>query len=185
MASSLKYVNKHEPANQPIQEHTVLIKEKIRAFNSIVSILAQIQQGPPFKDNEMLNKNPPNRGERLQLKLSNAFAHLAVADTEVVAVTLYTPEELSVMAWIQDQNLGDQDKPEASQNTPNSELMPKSLWDKICWLFACNTRNSDMRPGSKYQGPCITKATPPMDYLKRGDSKEALLQYLDDFFKKW
>jgi hypothetical protein len=103
-----------------------------------VSILAQIQQGPPFQDNEMPNKNPPNRDERLQLKLSIAFAHLAVADTDVVAVTLYTPEKLTVVAWIQDQNSGDQDKPEPAQDTQ---------------------KEPELMPGSNYQGPSIVKPT--------------------------
>lgn len=183
MASLVKKYFK-KSANQPVQEHTTSTKEKIRAFNSIVSILAQIQQGPPFQDNEMPNKNPPDRGERLQLKLSNAFAHLAVADVDVVAATLYTPTKLTVMAWIQDQNSDDQDKPEPAQNT-QKEPESISLWDKICWLFACNTANDAMRPGSNYQGPSIVKATPPMDYPKRSDSKEALLQYLNDFPKNW
>jgi hypothetical protein len=61
-----------EPA-EAIQENTTndTTREKIRAFNSIISILAQIQQpGPLFQENEMLNKNPPNRAELSQLKLS-------------------------------------------------------------------------------------------------------------------
>jgi hypothetical protein len=185
MASLKKYFKKS--ADPPVQEHITSTKEKIRAFNSIVSILAQIQQGPPFQDNEMRNKNPPNRGERLQLKLSNAFVHLAVADIDVVAATLFTPEEITVMAWIQDQNSDDQDEPEAAQDTQKEpELMPKSKlpWDKISWLFASNTANDDMRPGSNYQGPCIIKAMPPTDYPK-SDSKKALIQYLDNFPKKW
>ena len=175
-----------KPADQPVQEPST--KEKIRAFNSIVSILAQIQQVPPFRDDDMPNKNPPNRNEQLQLKLSNAFAHLVVANTDVVAATLYTPAELTVMAWIQDQNSGDQDEPAAAQDTqkePESKSKSILLWDKICWLFACNTANDAMRPGSDYQGPCIVKATPPMDYPKRGNSEENLLQYLNDFPKKW
>jgi len=184
-----KYFTKSAGPWQPVQERTQApsIKEKIRAFNSIVSILAQIQQGPPFQDYEMPNKNPPNRDERLQLKLSNAFAHLAITTNEVVAATLYTPEKLTIMTWMQDHNSGYQDEPEAAQDTQKeSESKPKStVWDKICWLFACNTANTDMRPGSNYQGPCIVKPTPPKDYSKRSDSKEALLQYLDDFPNKW
>jgi len=42
-----------------------------------------------------------------------------------------------------------------------------------------------MQPNSKYQGPSIDKARPPTDYPE-SDSKEALLQYLDNFpNKKW
>jgi len=78
-----KKVTDIEPVH--VQEH---IQDKIHAFNSIVSILAQIQQGPPFQDHEMPYKTPPSALERLQLKLSNAFAHLAVANTDVVAAAL-------------------------------------------------------------------------------------------------
>ena len=93
---------------QPVQEYIPTPQDKIRAFNSIVSILAQIQQGEPFKYDEIPSANPPDRSEQLQLKLSNAFAHLAVADTsEVVAATLYTPEELAVVTWMQDEDPND------------------------------------------------------------------------------
>jgi len=74
--------------------------EKICAFHSIVLILAQIQQGPPFGDKELVNGNPPTPGEWTQLKLLNAFAHLVVSSTEVVAATVYTLEELTIMVWI-------------------------------------------------------------------------------------
>jgi len=160
--------------------------EKIRAFHSIVSILAQIQQGPPFGDNELANGNPPSPAERSRLKLSNAFAHLAVSSTEVVAATVYTPEELTVMTWILDQDAGD-DEPGAQDTQTKSELKSKFqlFLDRFGWLFTFNTPNDAMRPASKYQGPSIVKATPPADYPE-GDSKETLLQYLDDFpTKKW
>jgi hypothetical protein len=180
---SLKNIFKKVADIEPVdvQER---IHDKIRAFNSIVSILAQIQQGPPFRDNEMSQKNPPNPVERVQLKLSNAFAHLAVANTDVVAATLYTPQALSVMTWLQDQSSDDedQDKPEAAQDTHQK---PRWLWDKICWLFATNTKNTDMRPGSSYPGPRIVKATPPMGYPEGSDTRVNLLEYLDEFPKKW
>lgn len=176
MASIRKLFN----VKEPVQEEVT--KKKIRAFNSIVSILAQIQQEPPFQDNGPLYQTLPDRGEKLQLRLSNAFAHLAVSNTSVVAATLYTPQKFSLMAWIQDLNSGDQD----TQKGPESKK-PKSisLWDRICWVLAYNTTNDAMRPGSNYQGPCIVKATPPTNYPKRSDPKEALIQYLDDYPKKW
>ena len=184
MHSFKKYFKKRSTTDQPVAEHTT--KDRIRAFSSIVSILAQIQQGPPFQDYELTNKNPPNRDEQLHLKLSNAFALLAVTDTSVAATTLYNPAELSVMAWIQEEYPGDQNK--AAQNTqkePDSRPISTLLWDKICLLFAFNTRNDAMRPGSNYKGPCIVKATPPTNYPKTQSDPAALLQYLDDFPKKW
>ena len=115
------------PNIQSVQEDIPTPQDKIRAFNSIVSILAQIQQGEPFKDDEIPIAYPPDRSERLQLKLSNAFAHLAVADTEVVAATLYTPEELAVMTWMQDQD---------SNDTKICDLKPGSSYEGPCIVRA-------------------------------------------------
>lgn len=155
-------------------------EDKIRAFHSIVSILAQIQQGPPFRDDEMAPKTPPNPEEVMRLRLSNAFAHLAVTDCEVVAATLYTPEKLTVMTWIQDQ-IQDQDAQD-TQPEPEPKSKTPSLWDRICCLFTCNTKKDAMRAGSDYKGPCIVKATQPKNYPMGGNSsKENLLQYLDNF----
>lgn len=166
---------------QPVQEYIPTPQDKIRAFNSIVSILAQIQQGEPFKYDEIPSANPPDQSEQLQLKLSNAFAHLAVADTsEVVAATLYTPEELAVVTWMQDEDPNDWDKPEAAQDTQKA-----SLWEKICWLFATNTKTRDLKPGSSYEGPRIVRAAPPPDYPTAGDSKANMLEYLGGFPKNW
>lgn len=161
--------------------------QKIHAFHSIVSILSQIQQGPPFGDKELANGSPPTPGERTRLKLSNAFAHLAVSSTEVVAATVYTPEELIIMAWIQDQDSGD-DKPETAQDTKKKSESKSTIQfflEKCSWLLAFNTPHNAMLPNSTYQGPSIVKAMPPADYPE-SDSKEALLQYLDDLpNKKW
>jgi len=168
------------PNIQPVQKDIPTPQDKIRAFNSIVSILAQIQQGEPFKDNEIPIAKPQNRNEQLQLKLSNAFAHLAVADTEVVAATLYTPEELAVMTWMQDQDSNDQDKPKATQDTQKA-----SFWEKICWLFATNTKIRDLKPGSSYEGPHIVGAMPPLGYPTASDSKTNMLEYLNEFPKNW
>jgi len=89
--NSFKKNNSNQEPAEAIQENTTADdtkREKIHAFNSIISILVQIQPlGPLFQDNEMLNKNPPNLAEHTQLRLSNAFALLAIASTDVVAWT--------------------------------------------------------------------------------------------------
>jgi len=179
--ASLKKLFKRVTDGEPdVQEH---IREKIRAFNSIVSILQQIQLGPPFQDHEMPYKTPPSAFERLQLRLSNAIAHLAVANTDVAAATLYTPQALSVMTWVQDQS---SDKPADDQDKPAQDTRdPKSLWGRISWLFATNPKNVDPRPGSGYPGPSVVKAIPPAGYPKGSDPRGNLLQYLDEFPKKW
>lgn len=180
-----------EDAAQPVsaqeQPPEPPTNDKICAFNSIVSILAQIQQGPPFRDDEMANGKRPNQEEQIRLKLSNAFALLAVSNNDVVAATLYTPEKLSVMTWIQDQISDDQDKDaQDTQREPESKPKSISLWDKMCWLFTYNTRHNAMQGGSNYQGPRIVKATQPTNYPTGGNSSEEnLIQYLDNFPKRW
>jgi hypothetical protein len=182
------------------QEH---IHYKIRVFNSIVSILTQLQRDPPFRDDEFPPKTPPTSSERRQLRLSNAFAHLAVTDTQadVIAATAYTPQELSVMTWNQEQSSNDEDEPAQDMKNPKSlwdrifsddedepaqdTEDPKSLWNWFFWLFAINTKKDDMRPGMPYLGPCIVDAMPPEGYPKGSDPRVNLLQYLDEFPKKW
>lgn len=164
------------------EENIPTPQDKIRAFNSIVSILAQIQQGEPFKDDEIPSPYPPDRSEQLQLKLSNVFAHLAVAENEIVAATMYTMEELAVLTWMQDQDPNDRDKPEIAQDTKKA-----SIWEKVSWLFATNTRLPDLKPGSDYRnkGPRIVKAEPSPDYPTASDSRTNLLEYLKGFPKNW
>lgn len=199
MRSFNLFKKNNDPNQEPAEETTTddTTKEKIRAFNSIISILAQIQQpGPLFQDNEMVNKNPPNQDELSQLKLSNAFALLAVSSTDVVAAAMHTPEELHVMAWMQDQDVqGLQDNPEAeaaqAAETSNAAAdlnlgsISSKVWDRFAWLFATNTPHKAMNATSDYQGPCIVKATPPEAYANGSDSKEALLKYLNEFSEKW
>ena len=123
-------------------------------------------------------KTPPTSSERRQLRLSNALAHLAVINTDVVATTLYTPEVLFVITWNQEQSPND-DEDEPAQDTKQHKLKsiwdrilsedaeaaqdtenPKSLWDKFFWMFSTNTKNVDMRPRFLYPGPCIVDAMP-------------------------
>jgi len=134
--------------NQPVLEPPTQ-QDKIRAFNSIVSILAEIQQGPPFNASEVPSAKPASPHEWLQLKLSNAFAHLAITDTEVAAATLHTPGQLSVLTWMQDQVLDDQDTDD--QDEPGAAPVPQdpSIWDKFLLMFADDQDTDDQdKPGA-------------------------------------
>jgi hypothetical protein len=168
-------------SKQPlVQGDTPLTRsDKIRAFHSILAMLAQLQQDEPIKTGDVLSVRAPTPSERRQLKLSNAFAHLAVTDNEVVAVTLYDPEGLAVMTWMQDDA---QDKPEDAQGA----LKP-TLWDRMFWVFTTNTRHPDHLPDSDYRKECprIVDATPPPGYPTAGDPKTNLLEYLNKFLKNW
>lgn len=169
-----------EPDVQP-QPQPRTVHDKICAFNSIMAILAQIQElRPPLKDHEVPFKTPPSSDEWKHLRLSNSFALLVITNTEVVAATLYTPQALSVLAWMQDKDQSqDQDQ---DQDQPSSKFWD---WERICWLFSTNTKNTDMRSGSMYPGPCIIGADSPEGYLEGGDPRANMLQYLDEFLKNW
>jgi len=156
--------------------------DKIRAFHSILALLAQIQQEDPLKTEDVMTAQLPSASERKQLKLSNAFAHLAVTDNEVVAATLYAPEGLAVMAWMQEEEPNCRDKPEAAQDAPK----PK-FWKKMSWVFTTNTRLDDHEDDSAYRRECprIVEATPPPGYPTASDPKTNLCEYLREFPKKW
>ena len=162
-----------EPVPTPPTQQT-----KILAFNSIVSILSQIQQEPPFKDNEISSAKPANSQERLQLRLSNAFAHLAIIDVEVAAATMYTPGRFFILAWMQDQDPDDPHKPEAAPQEP-------SIWERLLLMIATNTKISDFKAKNNYPGPRIVGVAPPPGYPNASDPKTSMLEYLDQFPKRW
>jgi hypothetical protein len=174
-----KIFTKDQPAQGDIPPTRL---DKIHAFHSILAILAQIQQEDPLKPEDVMAAAPPSASERKQLKLSNAFAHLAVTDHEVVAATLYAPEGLAVMTWMQDEEPDGHDKPEAAQGTPKAKF-----WDKMLWVFTTNTRSPDHQPDSAYrqEAPRVVEATPPPSYPTAGDPKTNLYKYLHEFPKNW
>ena len=155
--------------------------DKICAFHSILAMLAQIQQEDPFKTEDVTVTWLPSASKRKQLKLSNAFAHLAVTNNEVVAATLYALEGLTIMMWMQDEEPDSWDKPETAQDTPKAKF-----WDKMSWVFTTNTRLNDHHHTSAYraESPWIVKAMPPPGYPTAGDPKTNLCEYLDEFPKK-
>jgi hypothetical protein len=156
--------------------------DKIRALHSILAILAQIQQEDPLKREDVMTPHKPSAEERRQLKLSNAFAHLAVTNHEVVAATAYAQRGFSLMTWMGDEEPDGHDKPEASQGEPKAKF-----WQKLFWVLATNTRTADHNSNSQYRQECprVVEATPPPGYPTAGDPKTNLYEYLGEFPKKW
>src|SRR5271156_2419203 len=73
------------------------IPRNILAFRTITTILAHIQQERPFKFS--LNNSKISGAQQRELKISNAFANLAITNYDVVAVTtVQSPDELNVIA---------------------------------------------------------------------------------------
>ena len=113
---NVKKFFKSGPKDQLVQGDTSPTwSDKIHAFHSILAMLAQIQQEDPLKTEDVMAAQPPSASERKQLKLSNAFAHLAVTNHEVVAATLYALEGLAIMTWMQDEEPDGHEKLEAAQ----------------------------------------------------------------------
>lgn len=153
----------------------------ILAFRMITTMLALIQQNQPFQ----LGHQPKYSAEEaLELKLSNAFATLAVTFREVVAVfTNFDPSHLEVIVSA---DLSDQ------KGLLNAELQPppgiltkiEKMWNII---FTKNYHRHDKLavPGaSPATMPIIIEPTIPSELKSKASSKniipeEALKIYLN------
>jgi len=62
------------------------IPENILAFRTITSILAQLPRTKPFEAIDNLKAQKWDPAERQEVKISDAFAHLAVAQHDVAAL---------------------------------------------------------------------------------------------------
>src|SRR5277367_3519496 len=92
------------------------IPRNILAFHTITTILARIQQEQPFKIS--LNNSKISGGQQRELKISNAFANLAVTNYDVVAVaTVQSPDELNIVACSSDSS--DESPPSPSGPSPS------------------------------------------------------------------
>src|SRR5277367_1110328 len=90
------------------------IPRNILAFHTITTMLARIQQERPFKIS--LNNSKISGAQQRELKISNAFAYLAVTNYDVVAVaTVQSPDELNVVACSHSDS-NDESPPSPSQS---------------------------------------------------------------------
>src|SRR5277367_2334924 len=107
------------------------IPRNILAFRTITTMLARIQQERPFKFS--LNNSKISGAQQRELKISNAFANLAVTDYDVVAVaTVQSPDELNIVACSSD----------SSDESPPSPS-PSGLSRCLNFFFAKNPRNDE------------------------------------------
>ncbi len=125
------------PPSRPPTCPSERIPRNILAFRTITKLLSQIQQEKAFQVSR-LEAKLPQHPERLELRLSNAFATIAVIEHEIVAVvTKRTPESLKVFAC-----------PQTPINDgPPITQLPSRLLSQI-WhlLITQNYRRSDLQP---------------------------------------
>lgn len=74
------------PTPLPDSDGSISEGGNLAAFRTITTMLAEIERGTPVEIGDNL-PGLKDSDERQQLKLSNAFSHLAVGQHEVVAVT--------------------------------------------------------------------------------------------------
>jgi len=109
------------------------IPRNILAFRTITTMLAHIQQERPFKFS--LNNSKISGAQQRELKISNAFANLAVTDYDVVAVaTVQSPDELNIVACSSDSS--DESPPSPSPSGPS----PSRFWK---FIFSKNPRDDE------------------------------------------
>ena len=125
------------------------IPRNILAFRTITRMLASIQQERPFQFS--LDNSKISGAQHRELKISNAFANLAVAEHNVIAVaTVQSPDELNVVACSHSDS-NDESPPSTSPNTQSR-----------CWnfFFASNPRR-EQRDDALKNCPVVVDAKAP------------------------
>jgi hypothetical protein len=154
------------------------IPENILVFRTITTLLANIPRTEPFTPIDNL-RDPhwQNKHTRQELKISDAFAQLAVSQHDVVAVS--TVRGGPVLHLLTCAN-------EATQT--QAEILSSSLFDQIAtfartnWqlLITRNDRPSDPATSTSRKYPTIIAAQEPEDINGR-----TAYQYMKDLGKLW
>ena len=168
------------------------IPENILVFRTITTLLANIPRTSPLTPTDNLQDAQwQNKQTRQQLKISDAFAQLAVAQHDVVAVsTAVGWPMLDLVACADEnppQNEANQNAPqdEANQNAPQNEA--KSILEialemaRKPWIFLIARNDRAKDPGT-FSGdhPTLTSAEEPGDLNGR-----TAHQYMEDLVAHW
>ena len=167
------------------------IPRNILAFRLITKTLAQIPQTEPFASIDNLRDNGKDSAsksewkdeDRQEVKISDAFAHLAIAEHDVVAIA--TNRNSSHRSLEEDPTLGiiactTPSPPSNSEGLMNATHNTTSLnFFKKAWniIFAKNAQKKD--PGCPH--PIITLPDEPIDFKKY----ESLNAYMKNLEKNW
>lgn len=178
-ASILHKSSSVSPGNTVSQSND--IPKNILAFRLITKTLARIPQTQPFPSIDNLrdcNKQWTD-DDRREVKISDAFAHLAVAEHDVVAIATnrssphHSLQEDPTLGIIACTNLSSYSEgPMKSPNTPLKFFY--KVWNII---FAKNAQRSD--PPRSY--PTITLPDEPIDFK----NFESLNAYMNNLEANW
>lgn len=154
------------------------IPRNILAFRTITMLLSQLQA------KQTLETRPINMSaeDRTEARISDAFAHLAVAEYDVVAlVTKRYPEVLSILACV---NLSsDKETPNTLSQSPNPEdsvSRSQAFKNRFFGLFSKNARSDDPSSFVPETLPAIVCPSKPENM-----GTKSIAQYLDDLESRW
>lgn len=159
---------------------TPVIPKNILAFRLITKTLARIPQTQPFTSIDNLEdyNNLWSDGDRSEVKISDAFGHLAVAEHDVVAIATNraspyrTDPTLGVMACTTLSN-NSVDLKKAKPKVSSSRFLDK-VWNVI---FAKNAQEED--PPCLY--PIIALPEEPSNF----SSFQSLKAYMENLETNW
>jgi hypothetical protein len=167
-------------AVDPTFNPSPILLKKIQAFQTITTFLGQLQRQALIRPYDLKGQHSPVSVEyRTEIQLCDAFAHLAVMQHDVVAVS--TSRDNNQMKIV------------ACSSTSTEEDMPSDPTQKLsilqrCLNFFCtkNTRYDEEKSESYIMTthPYIIEAKAPDGYPETME-RETLIKYLNDLEKKW
>lgn len=151
------------------------IPEKILVFRTITTLLAHLPRTTPIPPADNL-QDPEwqNKQTRLELKISDAFAQLAISEHDIVAVSTVRGWALSLVASTDKEATAIETQ--AESESPLRKLV-QTLWQL---LIMRNDRLRDPATSSGGDYPTLITAKEPLDLEDR-----TAYQYLQDLEKNW
>lgn len=163
------------PGNKVSQPNVSDVQKKLLAFRLITKMLQRIPQTQPFLSVDNLKENNNwNAEDRNEVRISDAFAHLAIADHGAVAIatnhqfTLEEPSNLGVIACATLPITSG-----STKSTPNVSILSK-MWNI---MLAKNPRYNDPH----HLSAVINTPEEPSDYSKF----ENLNHYMTNLEEDW
>jgi hypothetical protein len=160
-----------DPNNDNQQPHDasngIEVPKNILAFRTITAILNEIPRSKPIEVIDNLESNIMNTQDCQSIKISDAFAHLAAGEHDVVALVTnhwhtssirdHDGTELSVLACT-DNLIGETLLPQAITSTPANLIAKLKVW---CLMITRNFRWSDPETSSGFPHPTIISSSEP------------------------
>jgi hypothetical protein len=147
------------------------IPDNILAFRTITTILGQLPRTTPIEVTDNLESNILNSYDRQEVRMTDAFAHIAAGEHDIAAITT-------------NRSFGDDTKLHVlacTKNpiTPNNPITPlpisipaNLIANMKVWylMFTRNFRRKDSETSSKKPYPIIISPSKPHDLLEGQDA---------------